>query len=196
MVGWAAIPIDGDSDGYTDLFIANGHVTQSPSAPYAQMPVLHRGLPNGRWQKLGSAGAYFTQPWHGRGAVQADIDVDGLPDLVVSHIGAPASILLNRSAPVPDTEGITLTLIGVESNRSAATCRVTVITPELKQVAQRVLSSGYLSSSTCSMHFGLGTADYADQLSIVWQSGVTQTLDRVPAGAHVTVIEGQPAFVE
>lgn len=49
LVGWAAIPIDGDYDGIMDLFVTNGHVTEMPEEMYRQPPLLMRGLPHGAW---------------------------------------------------------------------------------------------------------------------------------------------------
>lgn len=193
-VGWAAVPFDADCDGLLDLFVANGHVTEWPDAPYEQVPLLYRGQPNARWSVVGSAGEYFNRRWHGRGAVAADLTGDRLLDLVVCHIGAPASILKNDS----DRRGgaITLELVGVRSNRSASTTEVELMAGGRRYVAQRMLSAGYLSSSSRAMHFGIGDAAAAESIVIRWQSGLTQILDDIPRDVELIVVEGRTPIIK
>ena len=59
----------------------------------------------------------------------------------------------------------------------------------LKQRAERVSGSGYLSQDDWRLHFGLGASAKADRIVVVWPSGVRQLLENVAADQVVSVTE-------
>ena len=48
----------------------------------------------------------------------------------------------------------------------------------------------YLSASDRRVHFGLGSAEKVDTLTVHWPSGQTDTRKNVPANQQITLIEG------
>ena len=93
--------LDADLDGHPDLFLANGHVDDKSAfgVPFKMRPQLFRNGGNGRFEDLSdSVGPYFHRELLGRGVAVADVNNDGLPDLLVNHINDQASLLLNRTA--------------------------------------------------------------------------------------------------
>jgi hypothetical protein len=49
----------------------------------------------------------------------------------------------------------------------------------MRQTAERVAGSGYLSQDDGRLHFGLGAATTVEKLIVRWPSGREQTLDNL-----------------
>lgn len=193
LVGWSAIAFDADCDRLTDLFVANGHVTQMPGEDWAQLPTLLKGAQDG-FEETRHAGSWFEQHWNARGACRVDLNRDGLDDLVVSVIHSPAALLLN-SSPAPGNR-IQLQLIGTTSPRSpeGAIIEVESASGKILQLAAR--NGGYLSSNSGVTNLGLGGDIMADTIRIDWPSGKRQEIRHVATGKKLTVIEGRAAVIE
>lgn len=192
MVGWGTVAADWNEDGEVDLFIANGHVSdfQTESSPFAQPAFLFQN-DGGHFRNVSEAvGEYFDDVWHGRGVAAGDFDGDQRPDLVVSHIGQKATLLLNRS----QTSGnrMIFRLVGRISNREAANARIIARVGQRNISRQIILSQGYLSSSSTTVHLGLGDANFADEVVIHWPAGHSQSLGRVRACEKLLFVEPLP----
>lgn len=193
LVGWSAIPIDADCDRSMDLFVANGHVTQMPGEEWAQLSTLLRNGHDGcQYAQLGSP--WFEQRWHARGACRADVNRDGLDDLVVSLIDDPAAILLN-TARNPGNR-IQLRLIGTKSPRAPEGTIIEVEGPSGTTVHSLTRNAGYLSSNDSVTTIGLGTDLTADIVRIFWPSGHQDELQSIPAGSRVIAMEGGRTIVQ
>ena len=188
FVGWEAIPLDADGNGEWELFVANGHVTEMPAAPYRQKPGLFRRDATGEWSSVTGAGDYFDQSWHARGATAADVAGDDRPDLIVSHIEDDAALLVNESPR--RGEFLQLTLSGTASNRSAITARIVATIGAERRTTQVMRSAGYLSSFPAEVSLSLGDATRIDVLQIDWPSGVVQTFSDVDSRQRWFLREG------
>jgi len=192
-VGWSAVTLDADLDGFSDVFIANGHVTPMPSQSWPQRPHLFRGGLSGL-QLCGETGGYFEQNWHARGACRVDLNEDGVDDLVVSHIDAKASLLRNDTSSIGN--GLNLRLVGTVSCRSAAGTIVEVETAAGMTVYNVSRNGGYLSSNTNLQRIGVGQAERVDVVRIRWPTGQIREVRNVPTNIPVTIIEGRPTPVK
>jgi hypothetical protein len=192
LVGWAAIPIDGDYDGIMDLFVTNGHVTEMPEEMYRQPPLLMRGLPHGAWDDAHSAGDYFQQNWHGRGAAKADFNGDYRDDLIVSHISDRPSILENRSSPFGNR--VAISLIGVNCDRNAICASITYKIEERLQIHQINLNNGYLCSEPGQVIIGIGEATHVKDLTINWPRGEPTLIPKMIANTKLEIIQGGEAI--
>lgn len=192
-VGWGAIPLDADCDRFVDLFVANGHVTRMPGEDWAQLPSL---LKNGSagFQDAHRAGPWFDAPWHARGACRADLNRDGLDDLIVSLMDDPAALLLN-TAPSPG-QRLQLRLIGTASSRTPEGAIVEVVSRSGTTLHLFSRNAGYLSSHDDIVTLGLGADSVADTVRIFWPGGTREELQAIPAGSRVTVIERQRTLIE
>lgn len=187
-VGWSALTLDADLDGQTDLFVANGHVTNMPDQLWQQPPMLLRGVV-GQLEPCHGAGSYFGQAWHGRGACRCDLNGDGRDDLIVSHIDMPVSLLTNTSGDTGN--GISFRFVGVESSRSAEGVIVEVFDGDRKSVYRHTRNAGYLSSNSDTLTIGIGNRESAERVRIQWPRGGTQELRDVRANSTMTVVEGR-----
>lgn len=183
-VGWGSGFIDHDNDGDLDIFQVNGDLKHL----YGQEDQLFDNLGGGEFRDASmDRGSYFQEEFIGRGACFGDIDNDGDIDAFIVNLNSPAILLENVGGN--KNNWVNLHLVGTTSNRDGIGARVRVVSGNQAQVAHKTSSSGYLSQNDPRLHFGLGTADRADSIEIIWPSGKIQLLEDVQAGQFITVTE-------
>jgi hypothetical protein len=201
-LAFGTVFFDADLDGKLDLAIANGHVDRTVPElghrPFAQEAQLFLGDGRGHFRDVSrQAGPYFRVQLVGRGVACADYNNDGKPDLAFSHNGGPAVLLKNCT----DTANgwIQLELIGdsqgrfgKKSNRNAIGARVEIESAGGRQV--RIVRGGgsYLSESERRLLVGLGTAERADRITVLWPSGRKQVYSDLAGRTWWRLHEGQP----
>ncbi len=186
--------VDLDNDGLLDIVGVNGHVENSvhevqPNVTYAEPPLLFRGLGKGRFADVTSqAGREFTEPVVGRGLAVADLDGDGLPDLVMTTNGGPPCIFHNvtrTSAKVVEL------LLGMKTrNRQAIGARVASTVAGRTRVDEVSGGDGYLSASERTIRIGLGASPRADLVKVRWPDGTTAEAKDLAPGRY-RWIEGE-----
>jgi len=161
-----------------------------PGARAAQRKLLFVNDGRGHMREIGGqAGPGFAGERVGRTLVTGDIDNDGDLDLLVTNNGGDAEVLRNELRP--GTTAITLTLVGVKSNRSATGARIRVTAGNRLYVREVKAGSSYQGQNDLRQHIGLGAAARADRVEIRWPSGTAETLTGVAAGQRITVTEGK-----
>jgi hypothetical protein len=187
--GFGLNPFDAANAGRLDVFIANGHVLESPKmqgVTYAERPFLMWNDGKGKFRERG-CGDPFRRELVGRGSAVADYDNDGDIDIAVSNSGGPLELLRNRGGS--GNGWIGLVLKGSKSNRLGIGARVTLETELSRQVREVKAGDSYLSSSDPRVHFGLGKAKEIRRLEVRWPSGIVQTVGDAKRGRYQTVEE-------
>jgi hypothetical protein len=189
-VGFGTGFLDLDNHGLEDLVIANGHVLRYPQGTgVRQRPVLLRNLGQGRFNDFTRHGGPYFQTEHvGRGLAIGDLDNDGRPDLVISHLNEPVVLLRNEST---DHHWLGIELVG-SSHRDPAGAHLTL------QVGDRTLhrfakgGGSYLSAPDRRHLFGLGSATRAGRLTVTWPSGQprSQHWDNLPLNQYHRLVQG------
>jgi hypothetical protein len=195
-VGFGTGFLDLDSHGWEDLFISNGHVIRYPkSTGVAQPPLLLRNTdgPHGRrlFDNISERGGAYFQALHcGRGIAIGDLDNDGLPDLVISHLNEPVVVL--RNAAPAGNHWLGVELVG-QDRRDVVGAKLTL------DVAGRTLTrfakggGSYLSANDSRRLFGLGSADQVGTLTVHWPSGDPQTQQwtKLPIDRYWRLVQGE-----
>jgi len=192
MLGFGTQCLDGELDGTLDLIVTNGHINQNsgPHVAYQMEPQYFRNLGEANFVEMSgkSLGQFFIEKRRGRGMARVDWNRDGLEDVVVSHLGAPAALLTNTTAPCGFY--ISISLIGVESSRDAIGTIVTLKVADSTLTRQLVAGDGYQASNQRNLVFGLGEATRVTSLEISWPSGRRQNFEDLPANTDYLFIEG------
>ena len=180
--GWGVGLEDFDNDGWKDLFVAQGHVLDNveaidPSLHYHELPLVAMNH-QGRFERTDSG---LTSAVAGRGAAFGDLNNDGWQDVVMTVLGGPPQVFLNRGGK---QHWLVINLRGTRSNRDGLGARVRVN----GQTRFATTSGSYLSASDKRLHFGLGAVDTA-KVEIEWPSGTRQTLNGVHADQFLEVVE-------
>jgi len=173
---------DFDNDGWKDLFVAQSHVLDNvqqidASLRYKELPLLALNH-NGHFERADSG---VTTPIAARGAAFGDINNDGFMDVVLTTLGGPPMLLLNRAT---GGHWLSITLRGTRSNRDGYGARVRVN----GQTRFATSAGSYLCASDKRIHFGLGAAEKAT-VEILWPSGSKQLLNDVRADQLLEVRE-------
>ncbi len=188
--------IDYDNDGWLDLIFTSGHIQNNvrelyPTASYRQKTLLfhNKGGQRVMFENVSeSAGPAFSQSIVGRGLAKGDYDNDGRVDvLIVDSEGKPL-LLHNETTNAGNWAGIQL--VGIKSPRDGQGALLTATIGAQKRVSHCQTGGSYLSASDVRVHFGLGTADKIDNLTIQWASGQRDVMKNLPANRYLIIEEG------
>jgi len=166
--GWQAAFGDVDNDALADIFIAKGNVDQMPGNAMKDPNNLLMQTPDGSFAEAGVAAGIATTE-RSRGAALADLNADGLLDLVVMNRRAPMELWQNRTVDAGNYAAIDLAQPG--ANLRAVGAWVELRTPDGEIVTQEVtVGGGHASGTATPLHFGLGMADGAEA-RVIWPDG-------------------------
>jgi len=195
FLGWGALFLDVDNDGWPDIFLANGHVYPEVdgrefSTSFRERKVLYWNQGNGRFKDISlNAGKGITALFNSHGAAAADFDNDGNVEILVNNSHDSPSLLKNYGE---HQNWLLVKLTGTRSNHDAIGARVTVQTAGHRQM-QEVRSGGsYISQNDFRLHFGLGRASRADLIEVRWPSGAVEKFENVAVNQILYVKEATP----
>ena len=183
---------DYDLDGRDDIFVANGHIEPDinriqPQVAYTQLPLVFHNEGNDRFRETGQS-LGFTRRFVGRGAAYADIDNDGAPDVLLTNNGGPAFLYHNLGGS--RNNAIRIKTVGTRSNRDGIGAEVHVRSAAGENWQTVHSGSSYCSQTELTLTFGLGQADEAQSVEIIWPSGQHDTLKKLKANSTYAIEEG------
>ena len=184
--GWGGLLCDFDNDGYADLFIATG----DPHHLYAQEDVIARNDSKGKFIDMSDeSGDFFNKKFVGRGAAFADFNNDGNIDILMNTINGPPHLLRNDAGNKQNW--LKIVPVRKDSGMVALGATVTVKANGMAMVQPVIGVNGYLTSSDPRPNYGLGKADRAESVEIVWPDGRKQVLTNVKANQILKVKSGE-----
>ncbi|WP_251106771.1 FG-GAP-like repeat-containing protein [Alloacidobacterium dinghuense] len=178
---WGVTAIDFDNDGWIDL----AAVIETAKGP--ELHVWRNRGPEGFEDvsdTLGLSGLKLVNP---RSVVAADIDGDGAADLIVTQLNVAPLVLRNVGGN--RNHSLRISLTGLADNKSAIGTKVEVFSNGRMQKFEVAGGSGYLSQGSTEILAGLGQAESADVVRLLWPTGVPQDELDVAANKPVALQE-------
>jgi enediyne biosynthesis protein E4 len=198
---WGALIFDMDNDGWRDIFVANGIFKDLLDLDFLDMysdPSVMRTMirteENAILQLIGKipsvripnyafrnnhdltftnlSGAFgLNIPSWSNGSAFADLDNDGDLDLVVNNVNMGSFIFKNGSDRIKNSNFLVLELEGRSGNTFATGSCVTVFYDGKMNYQELIPCRGFQSTSDNRLHFGLGSSQKVDSVTITWPDG-------------------------
>jgi hypothetical protein len=175
---WHAQFADVNHDGFADLFIVKGNISSMPDFAALDPNNLLLQQPDGRFVEAGQQ-AGIASVKRGRGGMLADLNGDGLLDMLVVNRWDKAQLWRNvgmgsADKPLPMGHWLQLRLQQAGGNRDAVGAWVEV---DLGAVSggrvirqELTVGGGHASGHSGWTHFGLGGAEQI-KLRVLWPQG-------------------------
>lgn len=181
-VGWGALFLDADNDGWQDLYVSGAIVgtEQNSSAFYYNVKDGTFSQP-----EAGFAGDTVRSYSNALG----DYNRDGKPDIMVINAEPYSSQLWSNQT---DTEGkwISIHLEGVLSNRDAIGSTILVYAGDQIQRHFTQCGTGFLGQNSDRILFGLGDHAEADSVILTWPTGHVDRLYNILSESELSIVEG------
>ena len=187
--GWHVEFADVNSDSRPDLFIAKGNVDEMPDFAAQDPNNLLLLKADGTFQEAGLDAGVASMAIS-RGATLSDLNLDGLPDLVVTNRRAPAQLWRNV------TEGaghwLELRLEQQGPNRDGVGAWIEARLGDGVHSREVTVGGGQAGGSMGWRHMGLGAAAEAE-VRVVWPDGEAGEWESIRADGFYVLTPGSPA---
>jgi tetratricopeptide (TPR) repeat protein len=178
---WGLTAIDIDNDGWIDL----AAIVETAKGP--ELRVWRNRGAQGFEDVSDAVGASRLKLQNARSVIAADVDGDGAADLIVTQLNAAPLVLHNQGGN--RNHSLRIDLTGLADNKTAIGTKVEVFSGGHMQKFEVAGGSGYLSQGSTEIIAGLGKAESADVVRLLWPTGVPQDELDVAANKPVTLQE-------
>ncbi|MCB1689710.1 MAG: VCBS repeat-containing protein [Halioglobus sp.] len=194
-VNWGAAGGDFNNDGHMDVFIANGGTLPDIDSPFAalgQHNELLLGAGNGRFVRQEKWLDAF-QPLSSRAAITADLDNDGVLEIIVTNNNDPVQLFAVSGAR--KTPWIGIDLYQDNGFTDAAGARVKITAGE--HVIHRTVRSrqGFLGSGDNRLLVALDDAADRVAVTVSWPDGTESVFSGLDTGHYYTVNKAENSIL-
>jgi hypothetical protein len=184
---------DVNNDGLIDLFVSKGNVESQPGYAARDPSNLLIGQADGTFIEGGKTAGIVTFT-RGRGASLADLNLDGMLDIVMVNRSENVCLWRNvgsgdAAAPEPMGNWIAVRPVQPGPNADAIGSWVEVRAGDRTFGREMTIGGGHASGELGWIHFGLGDADEAE-VRVLWPDGETGPWMDLTANAFATIERG------
>jgi enediyne biosynthesis protein E4 len=184
---------DVNNDGFIDLFVSKGNVSDEVGFATRDPSDLFLGQPDGTFREAAEQAGILSFA-RGRGAALVDFNLDGLLDLVEVNLGDPVRIWRNVGAgdaahPVPMGSWLGVSVSQPGPNRDAIGAWVEVKTGDRVERRELTVGGGHIGGQLGWLHFGLGESNGAE-VRVTWPDGAASSWMHVDANRYVAISRG------
>ncbi|MEQ6118144.1 VCBS repeat-containing protein [Reichenbachiella sp. MALMAid0571] len=198
---WATLFMDMDNDGWKDVFISNGirrdinnkdffklitkksflarykdYVELEKDIPSAKVPNYAYKNTNGLKYENVSSDWGLDFRGFSNGASYSDLDNDGDLDILVNNVDSVAMIFENKSNEYSENRFLRFKLKGSKQNPFGLGTKIQLNHNGQLQFQELTLTRGYQSSVEPIIHFGTGSNEIIDKVTVTWPDGRQQEL--------------------
>ena len=180
-MGWAALLLDYNNDGWQDLYIA--------CSPFWSQPGIDKFFVNNEGSFTAGVGLGLTETgsWT-HGCAVGDVNNDGCFDIFAVD-DAPGVNRLYKSNPGPN-HYLKVKLKGIMSNRDGIGSTIKLWAGNFPQMRHTYCGEGYMTQNSKSEIFGLGTNTIVDSLQVQWPSGHIDMYYNLDVDQSLILVEG------
>jgi hypothetical protein len=165
---------DVNNDGFMDLYVSKGNVGAQADYATRDPSDLFLGQPDGTFVEAADR-AGILRFERGRGAALADLNLDGLLDLVEVNYGADSVVWRNvgagtAEAPAPMGHWLMLDFQQPGPNRDAIGAWVDVRIGDVSVRHELTIGGGHVGGELGWLHIGLGQ-EMSAEVRVVWPDG-------------------------
>lgn len=187
--GWHAQFDDVNNDGMVDLFVAKGNVDSMPDFAMEDPNNLLLQRTDGTFMEAGDKAGVASMKTS-RGAALADLNLDGLLDLVVVNRREAAQLWRNTSTNAGHWLEVQITQPG--SNHDAIGAFIEVKHGDTVLRREVTVGGGHASGQIGWRHFGLGM-DTDTEVRVIWPDGTSGDWGAVDANHFYILAKGETA---
>ena len=184
---------DVNNDGFLDLFVSKGNVSAEEGFAMRDPSNLFLGQPDGTFVE-GAEQAGIVTFERGRGAALADLNLDGLLDLVL--VNSDADVMLWRNvgtgtadAPAAMGHWAAVRLQQDQPNRDAIGAWLEARVGDQTTQRELTIGGGHAGGQLGWLHLGLGPASWAE-IRVHWPDGELGPWIRVEASEFAIIARG------
>lgn len=177
---WGACFADFDNDRNLDLFVAQEGGSR-----------LYMSNGNGGFSDS-TAALQITHEDKGRGLLCADYNSDGKVDIFIANQGNSPKVYQNNHDN--NNHYLSIDLVATGGNREAIGAFVTLRSASGTQVRELQLAATYLSQGPSTLHFGLGSDAFVDEIEVKWPGPGRRisTFHDINVDQHITLEKPPP----
>lgn len=187
---WHAEFDDVNNDSLIDLFVTKGNVEAQAEFAADDPNNLLIGQPDGTFGE-GATEAGLIDVDRSRGAAVADLNLDGLLDVVVMERREQMRVWRNTGTAGDPGHWIQVDLEQEGANRDAVGAWVEIRSESTSIEREITIGGGHAGGQLGWAHFGMGAAE-TGEIRVTWPDGETSPWYPVTADQFVIVTRGEP----